>query len=230
MSELIDINDICKLFNTTSRTLRFYEEKGIIESTKDKFSNRRKYNQKQIQQIRNVFVLRTLGLSVKTIKSMQEYDFDLKTAVLTRKAEIYASIDTKTKEIDILNQAIAILESGNDLFNSPIGHDNTYCVADFHKNIVIDSVNGILNNDFSILKKHLSNKMLEYMPEEIFWKIWEDTTCVCGKFISLGKLSVDNHNKNIIYQYINYEKFGLKIRFVFYGNLINGLWLNYYEV
>lgn len=230
MNELVDINEVCKLLKTTSRTLRFYEEKGIIESTKDKFSNRRKYSKKQIQQIRNVFVLRTLGLSIKTIKSLQEDDLDLKTAVLTRKAEIYASIDTKAKEIGILNEAIAILETGSDLFDTSIGYDNANSATDISKSIVIDSINGILNNDFSVLKNHLSNKMLEYMPEPIFWKIWEDTTRICGKFISLDKISIDKYHKNIIYQYINYEKFGLKISFVFYDNIINGLWLNYYEV
>lgn len=30
---LYDITEVCKMLDTTSRTLRFYEEKGIIQST-----------------------------------------------------------------------------------------------------------------------------------------------------------------------------------------------------
>lgn len=36
---IYDIADVCQKLNITSRTLRFYEEKGIIDSTKDGFSN-----------------------------------------------------------------------------------------------------------------------------------------------------------------------------------------------
>ncbi|MGN0402359.1 MAG: MerR family DNA-binding transcriptional regulator, partial [Acetatifactor sp.] len=31
--ELLDIAEVCELLDITSRTLRFYEEKGLIHST-----------------------------------------------------------------------------------------------------------------------------------------------------------------------------------------------------
>ena len=31
--QMYDITAVCKMLGTTSRTLRFYEEKGIIQST-----------------------------------------------------------------------------------------------------------------------------------------------------------------------------------------------------
>jgi len=33
-----------------------------------------------------------------------------------------------------------------------------------------------------------------------------------------------------VFQYIRYEKLGLKIRYVFIEDLIHGLWLGYYEI
>ena len=36
--KLLDINTVCRMLGTTSRTLRFYEEKGIIQSTVSPFS------------------------------------------------------------------------------------------------------------------------------------------------------------------------------------------------
>ncbi|MBO4283567.1 MAG: MerR family transcriptional regulator, partial [Clostridia bacterium] len=31
--QVYDIAEVCKMLGTTSRTLRFYEEKGIVQST-----------------------------------------------------------------------------------------------------------------------------------------------------------------------------------------------------
>ncbi len=229
MSNLIDINEVCKMLDVTSRTLRFYEDKGIIQSTKEEFSNRRKYSKNQIQQIRNVLVLRTLGLSIKTIAQLQQNDCDLKTAVLTRKAEIYASINTKAKEINLLNEAIAILENGNNIFNSRIGHISSDEMK-YYTTIANKCTDGILKHDFTPFVEHLSTKMHQYMPENVFWTIWNDTINICGKFVSIDKLSTDKHFPNIIYQYIIYEKIGIRIKYVFYEDKIDGLWFNYYEL
>ena len=62
--QLYDIAKVCQMLGTTSRTLRFYQEKGIIQSTSTPFSNRRQYTMAQIEKIRNVMALRALGLSV----------------------------------------------------------------------------------------------------------------------------------------------------------------------
>ena len=60
---MYDITEVCKMFGTTSRTLRFYEEKGIIQSTTVGISSRRQYTEEQVSIIKNVIVLRALGLS-----------------------------------------------------------------------------------------------------------------------------------------------------------------------
>ena len=64
---LYDITDVCRLLGTTSRTLRFYEQKGIISSTTVGSSARRRYTEEQLVHIKNVLALRTLGLSIKAI-------------------------------------------------------------------------------------------------------------------------------------------------------------------
>lgn len=229
MEHLTDINEICKALGTTSRTLRFYEDKGIIESTKDKFSNRRKYNEKQIQQIKNVLVLRTLGLSIKSIKELQHNDYDLKTAIISKKAEIYASIDTKIKEINLLNEAVGIIEAGKDIFDNPLGNlPNRASHQYLH--IAKSCTESILKQDYTTLNNHFSKTMRNYLPESAFWSMWHDTIKPCGKFVSLEKCVADEKSPYIIYQYIRYEKFGVKIKFVFYGEEINGLWASYYEI
>ncbi len=72
--KLYDINTVCNMLGTTSRTLRFYEEKQIIKSTKVFDSPRRQYTAEQIDCIRNVLVLRALGLSISDIRDLQKQD------------------------------------------------------------------------------------------------------------------------------------------------------------
>ena len=229
MEKLTDINEVCRLLNTTSRTLRFYESKGIIQSTKNRFSNRRKYSDSQIQQIKNVLVLRTLGISVKTISELQKNDFDLKTAVLSKKAEIIASIDTKIKEINLLNEAIGLIEAGKDIFNNNLSTAPSDA-AEIYKEIVVTCTQGIINRDYTPLELYFSETMKRYLPENVFWSMWDDTTKVCGRFISLDNCFADHKNPNIIYQNLGYEKLGVRLKFVFFGNEINGLWSSYYEL
>ena len=86
--QMYDITEVCKMLGTTSRTLRFYEEKGIIQSTTVGTSSRRQYTEEQISHIKNVLVLRTLGLSVKAVAELLHKDEDYNDAVTKINASI----------------------------------------------------------------------------------------------------------------------------------------------
>ena len=88
--KLLDINTVCRMLGTTSRTLRFYEEKGIIQSTVSPFSTRRQYSMAQLEQIKKVLVLRSLSLPVAEIKRLQQEKGDLGQAILERRAKVIA--------------------------------------------------------------------------------------------------------------------------------------------
>ena len=76
-----DITEVCRLLGVTSRTLRFYESQGIIQSTVTPFSKRRMYTEAQLSEIRNVLLLRKLGLSVKSIGELQKNHISLEHAL-----------------------------------------------------------------------------------------------------------------------------------------------------
>lgn len=35
---------------------------------------------------------------------------------------------------------------------------------------------------------------------------------------------------SIVYQHVKYEKLGMRIKFVFHGEKLEGLWVTYYEI
>lgn len=226
---LFDINEVCNVLKTTSRTLRFYEEKGLISSTKEGISARRKYTGEQVERIRNVLVLRTLGLSIKAIKELQTESSDLKNAVLSRRAEIFAHIETKRGEIERLNEALAIIDSGEDIFEQrPDGYD---C----EQNSVLLEIaricaSAICNGDYKTLAEYCSKTLTDYMPESAFFAMIRDTLSPIGQFKGFESLVTDTNHKNVVYQHVRYEKTGLRIKFVFHNGKIDGLWTSYYEV
>lgn len=224
-----DITEICAMFKTTSRTLRFYEQKGLISSIRANDSSRRQYAKTQLEQIRNVLVLRKLGLSIKKIEELQKQDTDLKTALLEKRAEIGALIDTNLKKITLLNQALALSDEDKNVLAQDFDSLPAHNRPEIEK-IIRECNESIICGIPEPLYKHLSDTMKLYMPPSVFREIRADTLKPLGNFCEIERLENDKTNTDIFYQFIRYEKLGLKIRYVFIEEKIHGLWLGYYEL
>ena len=225
--QMYDITEVCKMLGTTSRTLRFYEEKGIIQSTTVGTSSRRQYTEEQISHIKNVLVLRTLGLSVKAIAELQTKGVDVKDAILSKRAEIYASIDSRIREINLMNEALSALESGKDIFAEDWQLSSAMNAEE--KEIARICTDAILSGDTDMLYEHLSSRLAEYMPRDVYHIVRKDTLAPLGDFVSIDKTVADDRFSNKLYCFIRYSKLGLKITYVFHGGKIDGLWLGYYD-
>lgn len=221
-----DINVVCNMLGTTSRTLRFYEEKKIISSTKVFDSPRRQYTSEQIDHIRNVLVLRSLGLSVNDIRDLQKQNGDLRSVIELNKAKIYALIAEKVRTLNLLNEALLVIENGGDVFNAS---EKLSIAPEKMKAIVRICTEAIVEGDEDTLYSFLSEKLQGYMPKEAFAKVREDTIKPLGAFVSIENQNVDNDYPNVIYQNVRYKNLGLRIKYVFCLNQIAGLWFNYFE-
>ncbi len=225
---LYDIAEVCKMLDTTSRTLRFYEEKGIIQSTTVGISTRRQYTEEQISRIKNVLVLRTLRLSVKAIAELQTKGIDLKEAVLSKRAEIYASIESRMREINLLNEALSAFESGKDIFAEDWQLSSAMDTEE--KEIARICTDAILSGATDTLYGYLSPRLAEYMPRDVYIAVRKDTLAPLGKYLSIDKIVADDRFSNKLYCFVRYSKLGLKITYVFHGGKIDGLWLGYYDL
>ena len=225
-----DITEVCNLLGTTSRTLRFYETKGIISSTTAGISSRRKYTEDQVSHIRNVLVLRTLGLSIKSIAELQKQGGNLRDAVLEKRAEIIASIDTRIREINLLNEALSALESGKNIFQDDWQYTpkaGAEKVKEFETARIC--TDAILSGNDDILYEHLSPRLAEYLPKSAYQAVRKDTLAPLGELVSVEKTVADEKQPNIIYSCIRFSRLGLRIKFVFYSGKIDGLWFDYYD-
>ena len=225
---LSDITQVCRMFGISSRTLRFYEEKGIVSSTEKPFSTRRHYTPEQIEHIRRVLILRSLGLPVRAIAQLQKGDLTLQDAIVSRKAAILASLDTKYREIDVLSEVLARMERGEHALSLPCktGIPPEPDDAEISRICALAVVEG----DASALYRFFSERLRAYMPQEVYMRVRADTLRPLGEWQACERAETAPGFPNIVYHYMRYEHLGLRIKFVFHAGAIDGFWLSYYEL
>jgi DNA-binding transcriptional MerR regulator len=226
-TKLIDINVVCNMLGCTSRTLRFYEQKGIIQSTTSPFSNRRQYSEEQIQRIKQVLVLRSLGLPVAKIQEWQRSDKSLSEMIAQHQAELVASMVATGKQYQLLCEAASTLESGGDIFSE---RQRPICNIQNHWLTIVEQfTDDFVNCRYDECFEHFSDMLKEYLPLTTFKRVIADTLQPLGTFARKEKVEKDENANNAYYSYLQYEKLGLYIKIVFAKDKIHGIWLNYYH-
>ncbi|MGN0425264.1 MAG: MerR family transcriptional regulator [Acetatifactor sp.] len=225
--KLTDISEICEKFNVTSRTLRFYEEEGLIESTRDADSTRRQYTVEQIGRIREILTLRTIGISIKEIKAYLKGNASLKEVVQLRKAEIIALVDSKMREIKMLNETLMAIDDGEDVLGAESGQEKRSTSE--QTEIVRKCAEHIVKGELDKLYPFFSKQVSEYMPIDAFKAMWRDSTTGAGDFVRIGETTVSSESDNIVFQKICFSKVNIQLKFVFRNNIIHGLWTSYVE-
>ena len=72
MSELIKIKDVSARYDITARTLRYYEDMGLIESIRNNDYAYRMYDESAVNRLEQILILRKLNISIKDIKRIFE--------------------------------------------------------------------------------------------------------------------------------------------------------------
>jgi len=67
MNKLIKIKEVTSKYDITARTLRYYEDMGLISSFRDNENDYRMYDEKAISRIEQILILRKLNISIKDI-------------------------------------------------------------------------------------------------------------------------------------------------------------------
>ena len=224
--KLIDINEVCNMLNITSRTLRFYEEEGLISGVKSQ-SNRRQYSINQIEIIKKIIILRTLGLTIKDIQQIQKGDSELKQAIELHKAQIISKVNSMINKLRLLDEALSTLKSNGDIFEKNI---NSKYGNSINNELISNLTKSFIDGKYEEIHNRFSDKLSEATPKDDLTCIIEETLRPIGKFILIDTIKQDEKINNVYYSYLRYEKLGLVIKYVMDGTEITGFWLNYYEI
>lgn len=112
MNRLQKIGDIAMQYNVTSRTLRYYEEIGLLSSIRLDNSQYRFYDEKALLRLEQILFLRKLDLSVKDVKEiLSSEDLTVLLNIFTHK------ISSLKKDIEGMERLKFMLEEFLNLLN-----------------------------------------------------------------------------------------------------------------
>lgn len=150
----MNINEVEKLLNISRANVRFYEKEGLI--TPQRHSNGyRDYSDEDIEKLKQIIILRKIGISIPNIKRIFEKDIKLNDAV-------GANIFELKKQISELNGALLI---SKEIAEKGIELDSLDTDL-FYKKINFEEENGNRFND--ILNDYLS------FEKSIFIRMWKN--------------------------------------------------------
>lgn len=153
MKKIYKIGEISKMYKISTRTIRYYEEVGLLKREEKKDTKYRYYNLEQLKKLKTILILRKLNISIKEIK------------------EIFES-KRISKVIDILeNNLISIKNEINSLNTTKKFIEN---LLGFFKSRQYNYIEGINLIDFEY-KKFLSQKRGDFMNLNDEYKFGENT-------------------------------------------------------
>ncbi|MFB5269194.1 MerR family transcriptional regulator [Paenibacillus enshidis] len=114
---LYSMTYVVENLNVSAKTLRFYEEQGILPSISRDEKGRRVYNQQQIDWISFIRCLKETGMPLSKIKDYKELYESGNSTYLQReemlrqhKLEVQKKIDESQKHLEEINYKLAMYE------------------------------------------------------------------------------------------------------------------------
>ena len=104
--EILRIGKLAKLLGTTAKTLRFYEEIGLLESAMRSDAGYRLYDVKATSHIRLILHLRSLGFTINELKKIF-----VKGKRQSLRQEVLSLMDEKLRDVD---EELVILQGQRD--------------------------------------------------------------------------------------------------------------------
>lgn len=127
-------NEVVKMFNTTSETLRYYEKEGLL-TPEIKNNNYRYYDFFDLQRLRQIILFRDLNLSIDEIKSIynnQIEESEYISMLKTHQRSLFLKIQRLKEVYDNVGQLLELVTT-NDLnysFSEKVYSKRWYYVLD----------------------------------------------------------------------------------------------------
>ncbi|MEF9884279.1 MerR family transcriptional regulator [Streptomyces sp. P9-A4] len=121
------IQEIAKKAGTTSRTLRHYGERGLLEPSRIGANGYRYYDQAALVRLQRILLLRELGLSLPAIAEVLEGQRDTSAALRTHLALLEQERERLGRRIASVRTTLHKTENGEELMADEVfdGFDHT---------------------------------------------------------------------------------------------------------
>ena len=215
---LSSITEVSNELGISSRTLRYYEEKGLISSTRDSDSQKRRYMDVEVIKIKHIHALRTLGFSINRIHTMLLINTNLAETLEKQKEEIKSEISEVEKQIRRLEQAETLLREEEHL-----SVDSELELRELQETIAFAAGECIMNRRMPDLNQYLAsatkklfdgNINLDYLVSQLENKF--------GVYQNIQSVEIINNIADVWLR-MKKSKDTVSISFVFHGKYITSV-------
>lgn len=101
------IKEVEKLTGLTAKSIRYYEDKGLLTVERNEENDYRSYTEAEVNRLKRIKLLRYLEFSVEEVKNMLDMDTKEIQKVLERKAEYFSDSSERCKDKQELCRCLA---------------------------------------------------------------------------------------------------------------------------
>ena len=188
MYDMKSITAVCRLLGITSRTIRYYEQLGLIKTVRKSNTAPRQLDMETIERLRKICFLRKLGMGLDEIAEVINNDEKATELIIRKKAAMKAEINELVERVNLLTEVMAAAEQGENIYETekrlslPPDHEEM-------KRIAGECIKLILERRFEELHNYLDEDMRQ-MPPGFFEVGWNVHIKPCGAFVSIGEQSI----------------------------------------
>ncbi|MBO4523272.1 MAG: MerR family transcriptional regulator [Ruminococcus sp.] len=224
MEELKTINEVCKMLDMTSRTIRYYEQLRLITTVRENKTVPRRLDAENIGRLRKIRFLRKLGLTLDEISKIIDSDEQATEFITSKIAEMKAEINSMIVQVNLLREVVTVAEQGGDIYSVEKQLDQPPDEPEMFR-IAAEVTKLIVERRFSELKPFLNND-LNRMPPGFFEVGWDVHIESCGAFISIGKQKII---ADTVINRLHFEKQDVAICIEVHAGLVTDMFLQYWK-
>lgn len=222
MNKLKTINDVCKMLDMTSRTIRYYEQLGLIQTVRESKTAPCRLDEENIEQLRKIRFLRKLGLALDEIAEIIDSDEKATEFIKLKKVAMKAEINELILRVNLLTVVIAAAEQGENIYATeqrlslPPDHEEMRRIAG-------ECTRLLQERRFEEMHDYLDEDMRQMSPD-LFETGWNVHIKPCGKFLSIGEQSII---EDTVINRLHFEKQNLAILIEVHAGIVTGMLLKY---
>lgn len=210
------------MLDTTSRTIRYYEQLGLIKTVRQSNTAPRRLDEENIERLRRIRFLRKLGIGLDEIGGVIDSDEKAAELIKLKKAALVAEINELVERANLLTEVIAAVEQGENIYetdkrlNMPPDHEEMLRIAG-------ECTRLILEHRFEELQGYLDEDMRQMLPEllEVGWNVHIKP---CGAFVSIGEQKIV---ADTVINRLHFEKQNVAILTEVHAGIVTNLFLQY---
>ncbi len=213
------------MFGITSRTLRYYEDQGLLHSESRSMGDVRHFSEENVERLKIILTLRELDLSLESIRQYLQGECSLYDILLRKKKLLEGQMNCIFERYRKLRTLLEKAQTQNEIswgkgLNKETGEKeenrqlSKMCIEEF------------LLDKFDLFFEHASQILKNVTSYEVFRNVWRETLDGLGKCLAVEEQTSELPGIMFL---LRFEELDVSVRFVFGDSKIQGFWLEYKE-